>query len=347
MESKRERKVKKRRDLFVELDDYEFRRRFRLTKESVVELTLLIHEKLESKTTLNNALSAVEQVLIALRFYAVASMQLAIADIFEVSQPTVSRVVHRVSEAIASLLPAYIYLPVNKEECKEVSKKFFDIAGFPSVIGALDCTFVRIVSPGGEDAERFRCRKNYFALNVQTIVDSDLVIRNVVARWPGSTHDSTIFNNSAACLTLQSNSLFRNYHLLGDSGYGLEKYLLTPFGNPRSPAEVRYNKSHVLTRNTVERKYGILKRRFPCLSIGLNCHIERVPAIIVACCVLHNLAIRLADPEPPADPQIQDLLRQLELETEQQQLTTSIGSQPRCPAGFAKRNVIVTNYFSN
>ncbi|GBL71722.1 hypothetical protein AVEN_236061-1, partial [Araneus ventricosus] len=160
MESKRERKVKQRKDLFVELDDYDFRRRFRLTKESVVELTLLIHEKLENKTTLNNALSAVEQVLIALRFYAAASMQLAIADIFEVSQPTVSRVVHRdrVSEAIASLLPAYIYLPVNKEECKEVSKKFFDIAGFPSVIGALDCTFVRIVSPGGEDAERFRCR---------------------------------------------------------------------------------------------------------------------------------------------------------------------------------------------
>ncbi|GBM62307.1 hypothetical protein AVEN_157925-1 [Araneus ventricosus] len=41
MESKRERKVKKRRDLFLELDDYDFRRRFRLTKESVVELTLL------------------------------------------------------------------------------------------------------------------------------------------------------------------------------------------------------------------------------------------------------------------------------------------------------------------
>ncbi|GBL80303.1 hypothetical protein AVEN_92226-1 [Araneus ventricosus] len=54
------------------------RRRFRLTKNSVVELTLLKHEKFESTSTLNNALSAVEQVLIALRFYAVASMQLAI-----------------------------------------------------------------------------------------------------------------------------------------------------------------------------------------------------------------------------------------------------------------------------
>ncbi|GBO32775.1 hypothetical protein AVEN_69040-1 [Araneus ventricosus] len=42
IESKRERK-----DLFVEMNEYDFRRWFRLTKESVVELPLLIHEKLE------------------------------------------------------------------------------------------------------------------------------------------------------------------------------------------------------------------------------------------------------------------------------------------------------------
>ncbi|GFT14027.1 putative nuclease HARBI1 [Trichonephila clavipes] len=217
------------------------------------------------------------------------------------------------------------------------------IAGFPKVIGALDGTFVRIVSPGGEDAERFRCQKNYFALNVQTIVDSDLVIRSVVARWPGNAHDSTVFNNSAACLSLKTNALYKDFHLLGDTGYACEKYLLTPFGNPRSLSEARYNKSHVLTRNTIERKYGILKRRFPCLSIGLNCHIDRVPAIVVACCVLRNLCIRLEDPEPPADPQIEALVRQLELENED--ATLSFETRPRCPAGFAKRNVIVTNFF--
>ncbi|GFT07343.1 nuclease HARBI1 [Trichonephila clavipes] len=104
---------------------------------------------------------------------------------------------------------------------------------------------------------------------------------NVVARWPGSAHDSTVFNNSAACLSLKTNALYQDFHLLGDTGYACEKYLLTPFGNPRSLSEARYNKSHVLTRNTIERKYGILKRRFPCLSVGLNCHIDRVPAIVV------------------------------------------------------------------
>ncbi|GFS68834.1 putative nuclease HARBI1 [Trichonephila clavipes] len=297
LENQEVRKLVGRSNLFEEVDDYEFQRRFRLTKQSVAELTLLIEEKLDSKTPCNNALNPVKQVLIALRF---------------------------------TLL--------------HVSRKFFSIAGFPKVIGALNGTFVRIVSPGGEDAERFRCRKNYFALNVQTIVDSDLVIRNVVARWPGSAHDSTVFNNSAACLSLKTNVLYKDFHLLGDTGYACEKYLLTPFGNPRSLSEARYNKSHVLTRNTIERKYGILKR-FPCLSIGLNCHIDRVPAIVVACCVLHHLCIRLEDPEPSADPQIEALVRQLELENED--ATLSFETRPRCPAGFAKRNVIVTNFFSN
>ncbi|GBM71799.1 hypothetical protein AVEN_98406-1 [Araneus ventricosus] len=49
-------------------------------------------------------------------------MQLEIAALFEVSQPTECRIVYRMSEAIASLLPDYIYLPVNKEECKEMQR---------------------------------------------------------------------------------------------------------------------------------------------------------------------------------------------------------------------------------
>ncbi|GFT03505.1 RNase H domain-containing protein [Trichonephila clavipes] len=51
------------------------------------------------------------------------------------------------------------------------------------------------------------------------------------------------------------------------------------------------------------------------------------------------------DPEPPADPQIEALVRQLELENED--ATLSFETRPRYPAGFAKRNVIVTNFFSN
>ncbi|GFU25559.1 nuclease HARBI1 [Trichonephila clavipes] len=73
----------------------------------------------KSKTPCNNALNPVEQVLVAQRFYAVV-----IADLFHVSQPTVCRVVHRVSEAMASLLPDFIHLPVNREEYKKVLDLF-------------------------------------------------------------------------------------------------------------------------------------------------------------------------------------------------------------------------------
>lgn len=42
----------------------------------------------------------------------------------------------------------------------------------------------------------FRNRKGFFSFNVQVIANADLKFIDVVARWPGSAHDSTIFANS-------------------------------------------------------------------------------------------------------------------------------------------------------
>ncbi|KAG8239821.1 hypothetical protein J437_LFUL019404 [Ladona fulva] len=48
-------------------------------------------------------------------------------------------------------------------------------------------------------------------------------------------------------------------YLLGDSAYPSKSYLLTPVLNPRTPEEQRYNRSHIRTRNTIERCFGVLK----------------------------------------------------------------------------------------
>ncbi len=105
------------------------------------------------------------------------------------------------------------------------------------MIGCVDGTHVRIVSPGGDDAEVYRNRKGYFSINVQGVCTPDLRFTNLVARWKGSVHDSRIFENSRLSVMLSDGTGPRG-HLLGDSAYTLRKYLLTPYDNPTTPEQL-------------------------------------------------------------------------------------------------------------
>lgn len=51
----------------------------------------------------------------------------------------------------------------------------------------------------------------------------------------------------------------------------------------------------------MERTYGVWKRRFPCLSRGLTTKLVCSTTIVVACAVLHNLALILRDQLPEDD----------------------------------------------
>lgn len=87
--------------------------------------------------------------------------------------------------------------------------------GIPNVIGLIDCTHVKIYSPGGLEAERFRNRKGYFSINVQCVGDFNLKILDLVASWPGSSHDSHIFDMSVVKVNRFIYLLNRMIYLLG------------------------------------------------------------------------------------------------------------------------------------
>lgn len=54
--------------------------------------------------------------------------------------------------------------------------------------------------------------------------------------------------------------------MLGDSGYGLRPWLMTPIYEPQeNSSEARYNKWFCKTRSIIERCNGVLKMRFRCL----------------------------------------------------------------------------------
>ncbi|GBN71574.1 Putative nuclease HARBI1 [Araneus ventricosus] len=148
----------------------------------------------------NNALSPEEKLCIALRFFSSAINQVALH--------------------LVELRPRYVYLP-NEVERREISQKSLDSSGFPSVYGTIDCTHIPIISPGGDYAKILRNHKGYFSLNVQTMSDSDLYIRSIVAHWPGSTHDSTIFDHSHVRVLFEAEMIPPSYNLIGDNGYSL------------------------------------------------------------------------------------------------------------------------------
>lgn len=210
-------------------------------------------------------------------------------DFSGVHKSTASKTVKRVSYALAALRPQFINMPTTAEDISTCKNKFYSIARFPRCIGAIDCSHVKIQSPGGENAETFRNRKQYFSINVQTIADADLKIRDIVARWPGSSHDAHIFRNSSIMRSLERGD-FADCILVGDSGYPVKNYLLTPLIRTRNEAENLYNESLIRTRNVVERSYGVWKRRFPALALGVRLKVQTTQAAIVATAILHNIA---------------------------------------------------------
>ncbi|ENN80826.1 hypothetical protein YQE_02759, partial [Dendroctonus ponderosae] len=180
--------------------------------------------------------------------------------------------------------------------------RFSQIASFPRVIGCIDCTHIRIISPGGNDAEVFRNRKRvlFYKCSSCIVCNSDLKICNIVARWPGSAHDSTIFANSRLKATFETNE-YPNCMLLGDSGYPLKRNLLTPLPAVRNRGQQLYNEAHIHTRNCIERLFGTWKRRFPILAYGLRLKLSTSLTVIVAAAVLYNIAISMREEEPPDD----------------------------------------------
>ncbi|KAK4872749.1 hypothetical protein RN001_014778 [Aquatica leii] len=134
-----------------EMDDLSFYRRFRLTKPTTISLLEMIEVQLEFDNDCNNSVSPINQLLTALLFYASSAHQLNIGDLMHMDQSTVSRIVKKVSEVLASLHNQFIKMPTSPEELLSDQNNFYRVARFPRIIGCIDGTHIKIRSPGESD----------------------------------------------------------------------------------------------------------------------------------------------------------------------------------------------------
>ena len=76
---------------------------------------------------------------------------------------------------------------------------------------------------------------------------------DIVAKWPGCTHDAFIWRQSEINRRIASGDIptVKGW-FLGDSGYPLRPNLITPIISPISPGERRYNRAFLKCRKTID-----------------------------------------------------------------------------------------------
>lgn len=281
-------------DPFELYSDTQFRKRYRLKKETARFVITLVEDRLQPiHGNRGRPVPASVQVLATIRYLGKGAYEEDVGDIHSFHQSTLSRIVRRVVTAIATHRDRFIYMPQTAEDVRKTKQDFFNIANCPSIIGAIDGTHVKIRSPGGEYPLLYMNRKGFYSINVQVVSDAHCRIRDIVARWRGSIHDARIWDESILKQKFDNGQI--NGILLGDSGYPASQYILTPVLNPATDAETRYNRSHVRTRNVVERLFGLWKGKFRSMFNGLQLNIDTTKAAIIATAILHNIYINDKD----------------------------------------------------
>ncbi|XP_030193756.1 putative nuclease HARBI1 [Gadus morhua] len=243
--------------------------RYRLPREAIRQLLGAIRQDLRRATRRSFALTPQVQPLAALRFYATGSFLQVVGDGQGLCKASVCRSFQAVTYSLLRLVPRHVRFH-SRDEMGATQENLFRSFHIPQVAGVVDGTLIPILTPH-VDGHVYICRKGYAAVNCQVVCDHQGIILDVVARWPGSTHDSFVF-----------------------------------LANPGDVHEEQYNEAHRLARCIVERTIERWKLRFRCLHTsggGLQFAPAKSCAVICMTAMFHNIAAKagVALGEPDED----------------------------------------------
>lgn len=107
----------------------------------------------------------------ALRFFAEGTYQKGVGnDLFVgMAQPTFSKVLSEVLMILENhLCPVAIRFPIDDVQKDAIKRGFYGKTGFPGIIGCVDGTHVRIISPA-TDQHLYYNRKGFHSINVMLV----------------------------------------------------------------------------------------------------------------------------------------------------------------------------------
>ncbi|TXG73999.1 hypothetical protein EZV62_002578 [Acer yangbiense] len=288
---------------------------FKISRKTFDYICSLVEENMTVKSggiSFSNGknLSFQDQVAIALRRLSSGESLMAIGDSCGLHHSTVSQVTWRFVEAMEETGLQHLHWPSSESEMAEIKSKFEKILGLPNCCGVIDTTHIMMCLPTSDPTSNawLDSEKNH-SMVLQAIVDPDMRFRDIVTGWPGKMEDWLIFqssNFSKLCdkgerlngkdIELSEGSEVREY-IIGDSGYSLLPYLMTPYQGKELPElRTEFNKRLSATQMVAQRALARLKDMWKIIQgVMWRPDKHKLPRIILVCCLLHNIVIDLED----------------------------------------------------
>jgi hypothetical protein len=209
-----------------------------------------------------------------------------------------------------------IHFTTDEEECFQISKQWavkqkkrWNELLNVSTLYAGDGLAIEIARPSvtelrGRDIRLFRNRKGFWALIAQAFCDSNTEFAVFDIRWPGGTNDIIAYQMTDIYMAVMEGEFPEWVTFALDEAYsscgGLH---LTPFSIHMLRRAKRTNLglyymmlafNNVLSsqRITIERAFGILIRRWGILWKPISFELRKIPAIVRACVMLHNVCVK-------------------------------------------------------
>lgn len=298
-------------EICLNMQDFEFKRHFRLTRSTFEWLCCEIIPLLRREITGPGVVGLAweQKIGASLWFLATGECFRSIGDRFGMGESTFSYALRDfINIIITKFLAEKIAFPNTELEVNEITSEFRRIGRIPNIIGAIDGSHIPIKAPHLFPVDYFN-RKGFYSIVLQAVVDHNKKFLDICVGWPGSTHDSRVLTNSNLYNIFNSqNNLvtiyFNNKYILGDGGYPNLSWLIVPYkdiGRGLTQKQTYFNLKHSQTRIKVEQAFGLLKGRWRCLLHNLEISFEIVSHVITACCILHNICEERHDFLPPGE----------------------------------------------
>ncbi|PSR93081.1 Nuclease [Actinidia chinensis var. chinensis] len=292
----------------------------KISRKTFNYICSLVKEEMMAKpanfTDLNGKLLSLnDRVAVAIRRLSSGESLSAVGNLLGINQSTVAQITWRFSEAMENRGIHHLRWPATEAEMNEIKLKFEKIGGLPNCCGVVDTTHILMCLSSMDPSTKIWCddEKNH-SMILQAIVDPEMRFLDIVTGWPGSMSHSLVLKSSSffrLCeegerlngkkIKLLGETELREY-IIGDAAFPLLPWLLTPYPydpyqRPRSHnVFVSFNMRLSATKMVALRALTRLKETWRIINgVMWRPDKNRLPRIILVCCILHNICIDLED----------------------------------------------------